>query len=217
MTAEQFHDAISSLPTEFIAQVDWRRAHPKKKQIPWGRFGALAASLGAVVLCGWLVTGMFHAGSKSADTTMHMESVAAQSREDMPMEAAPMEKETATGADGETLYPGITLLDTVEESLPRDSAENYQAPSQIQVIARREDLPVEVKLPEDWFESHDLVAFFLTGYPEAPTVLQVQNTEDRWEFQLPASNGEGRCWYLLLAAEKGLISPDQITLVFSDQ
>lgn len=217
MTAEQFHDAISGLPTELIAQVDWRRAHPKKKRIPWGRSAALAASLGAVVLCGWLITGIFHAGSKSADTTMHMESAAAQSREDMVMEAAPKEKVTATYTDGEILYPGITLLDIVEESLPRDSAENYQAPSRIQVITRREDLPVGADLSEDWFEDHDLVAFFLTGYPEAPTILQIQNTENRWEFRLPASNGEGRCWYLLLAAEKGLISPDQITLVFSDQ
>lgn len=211
MTAEQFHDALSLLPIELVEEADHCRQQPN---IPWGRYVGLAACLVLLLGCSWLVHGMFHAGGKSAEAILAdeaapqmLENVGAGSMDTaIPAEAAPEEG-----------TPGLSLLAVLEAPISTESSTNYQSPPQVQVIARGEELPMESDLPEDWFESCDLIAIFLPGYEEAPQPQDIWQEEDGWHLQFPAP-AEGtyaaKSWYVLLEAPKGLLTPDQIQVTF---
>lgn len=228
MTAEQFHDALTALPAELVAQADLRRSHPRTRR----RFVPLAAGLAAVLLCGFVVNGMFHGGGRATESAVLMEKEAAQGADSVADEAAPMEAapvappETAPipqpevgiaeDATSREPYPGVTLLTAVEATLPRDSAVNLQSPAQAQVIARKSDLPEALNLPEltaDWFENHDLLALFLQGYPEPPEILGMEQTG---QITLPAPRETEKAWYLLLQTPKAQFTQDQITLIFTE-
>lgn len=215
MTAEQFHDALSLLPMELVEEADRCRQQPKKRDIPWSRYAGLAACLVLLLGCSWLVHGMFHAGGKSAEAILTDEA-APQMRENVgagsvdtaiPAEAAPEE-----GA------PGLSLLAVLEAPISTESSTNYQSPPQVQVIAQAEEMPVDMDLPEGWFESYDLIAVFLTGYEEAPQPQDIWQEENLWyiQFPTPAEGAyEAKSWYILLEAPKGLLSPEQIQITNS--
>lgn len=205
MTAQQLHDAITGLPEDLVAQADWHRSHPRKRPVVWRKYAALAASLAAVVLCARLA--MAPGEKRSADTAM--ENAAAQIMEAAP--AMPAEGETAD-AD---LYPGITLLEVAQVEFLQDSALNTQASPALRLISREEELPIPLTLPEGWFDSHEVLALFLPDYADAPQILQIQKQEDGWEFTLsPATQGtQGKSWYILLATDKGLITPESVTII----
>ena len=52
MTAEQLQDALGLLPMDLIEEADALRRKPKKKPIPFRRWGALAACAVLVLGCG---------------------------------------------------------------------------------------------------------------------------------------------------------------------
>ena len=211
MTAEQFHDALSLLPMELVEEVDRRRQYPKKKPIPWGKYVGVAACLVLLLGCSWVVNGMFHAGSKATESALQEERDTGAIVAD---EAAPMEVPEAAPAAGE---PGLVFLTAVEEPVLADSSINYQSPPQVQVISQPEDLLVAADLPEGWFDSHDLVAIFLTGYAKAPQPLEILRDGDSWQVLFPAAqvSDQAKCWYVLLEAPKGQISPEQVHLSFA--
>lgn len=210
MTAEQFHDALSLLPMELVEEVDRRRQFPKKKPIPWGKYAGLAACLALLLGCSWVVNGIFHAGSKATESALQegWDTGAIAADEAAPAEAAP-----AAGK------PGLTFLAVAAAPVLTDSSINYQSPPQVQVISRVEDLPVAVDLPEGWFDSHDLVAIFLTGYAEVPQPLEILRDGDSWEILFPAAEREdtAKDWYVLLEAPKDQISPEQVHLTFAER
>lgn len=218
MTAEQFHDALTALPAELVAQADLRRSQPRARR----RFVPLAAGLAAVLLCGFMAEGVLR-GGRATESAVLTEKEAGQgfdssigsvADEAAPMEAAPIappEAEVAEDAASRELYPGVTFLSAVEVIPEEDSAVNHQSPAQ--VIARKADLPEALNLPElteDWFESHDLLALFLPGYPEPPEILAIQETE----ITLPAPQKAGKTWFLLLQTQKAQFTQEKITLVF---
>ena len=51
MNAEMLHDAIGLLPADLLAPVDTLRCAPRKRRVPWLRYGSIAACL-ALVLWG---------------------------------------------------------------------------------------------------------------------------------------------------------------------
>lgn len=217
MTAEQFHDALSLLPMELVEEADRRRQNPRKNPIPWGRYAGLAACLALLLGCTWLVHGMFHAGAKSTEAILADEA-APQMRENMAAGSVdtgtPAEVPEAEAAPEEGV-PGLSLLAVVEVPICSDSSANYQSPPQVQVISQAEDMPVETEMPEGWFESHDLIAIFLTGYEGAPQPLEIRQEEDGWCIQFPASDeasDTAKNWYVLLESPKGQISPEQIQI-----
>lgn len=212
MTAEQFHDALSLLPVELVEEVDRRRRVPGKKPIPWGKYVGLAACLVLLLGCTWVINGMFHAGSKATESVLQEAWDTGALTAD---EAAPMEVPEAAPAAGE---PGLTLLAVVEAPVLADSSINYQSPSRVQILSQADALPVAVDLPEGWFDSHDLVAIFLTGYAEAPQPLEILGEGDSWQIQFPAAEREDKAkdWYVLLEAPKGQISPEQVHLTFAE-
>lgn len=57
MTADKFHDAITLLPVDLVAQVDQKRMAPRPKNLRLQRYAAMAASL-AIILCSglWCLT-----------------------------------------------------------------------------------------------------------------------------------------------------------------
>ena len=210
MTAEQFHDAVSLLPMELVEEVDRRRRVPGKKPIPWGKYMSLAACLVLLLGCTWVVNGMFHAGSKATESALQEDRDTGAIAAD---EAAPMEAPEAAPAAGE---PGLTFLAVAAAPVLADSSTNYQSPPQVQIISRAEDLPVAMDLPEGWFDTHDLLAIFLTGYAEAPHPLEILRDGDGWQVLFPAAEEEhtAKDWYVLLEAPKGQISPEQVHLTF---
>lgn len=205
MTADQFHDALTLLPTELLAETDRLRRSPvKPRRIPYVRYAGLAASLAVVLFCGWFVSGMFHAkGASTAGSPL-------------VNEAAPQSPETALGIPEEgfdtaeapaVLCPGVVLLDTLEADSVSD------VPS-IQVIPSPNPLTEELELPGDWFDDHDLLLLQIPGTLEAPQLLSVQQQADRWVVLFPECPSGGESWYVLLEVEKGLIGEDQVDVGF---
>lgn len=221
MTAEKFHDALTLLPLDLVAEADRARQSPRKRRRHWGHYCALAASLTVVMLCGWFINEAFHAGSKSTDTALTNEAAiqlpapgAASGNADPADRATP---EDAPPEKGE-LYPGIALLAPVENLPDTNSAVNTSAPPPVRLLTGPEELPEGLILSENWFDSHDLLLFHFSGFPECPQLLDIQAEENVWYFLFPASGGEipaGKDWYLPVSVEKGLIAENaQLQVIF---
>lgn len=210
MTADQFHDALTLLPGELLAETDRLRRSPvKPRKIPFARYACLAASLAVVLFCGWFIHGMFHAKG-TASNEAAIQSAQGSWRADTFEAAAPESAETDTAAG--TLYPGITLLEAVEVPFPRDSAVSYAS---VSLVTAPEDLPEELELPEYPFCDHDLLVLRLTGSADAPRIISISRESGRWIFTFPDCPSGEKNWYLLLEVEKGLIDPEQVDVVFA--
>ena len=119
MTADKFHDALTLLPSDLIAEADAVRSR-RPKVLPLRRYAAMAASLALVLLCGAILTGRLmpvykeaateRAAPESADMSM-MEEIAQS-----PAEAAP-KWEPETGME-ETQAPSPETV-VLNPNLPR--------------------------------------------------------------------------------------------------
>ena len=69
MNAEQFHDALSSLPSDLIAETDALRSAPRVNGIAWRKWAALAACL-VLVASSALVVLRSGMGGNTKDTAM---------------------------------------------------------------------------------------------------------------------------------------------------
>ena len=69
MTADKFHDALTLLPSDLIAEADAVRSS-RPKVLPLRRYAAMAASLALVLLCGAILTGRLMPVYKEAATEM---------------------------------------------------------------------------------------------------------------------------------------------------
>ncbi len=59
MTSEKLHDALNLLPADLVAGTDALRTKPKKPQVHWQRWAAMAACLAVVLLAGTLFSRLF--------------------------------------------------------------------------------------------------------------------------------------------------------------
>ena len=59
MTSEKLHDALSLLPADLVAGTDALRTKPKKPQVHWQRWAAMAACLAVVLLAGTMFSRLF--------------------------------------------------------------------------------------------------------------------------------------------------------------
>lgn len=78
MTAEKFHDALTLLPADLVAEADKKRSG-KPKILPWKRYAAMAACFALVLCSGWFCMRLF--GPKGAT----------ESRKEAAAEAAVMQ------------------------------------------------------------------------------------------------------------------------------
>ena len=86
MTSEKLHDALNLLPADLVAGTDALRTKPKKPQVHWQRWAAMAACLAVVLLAGTMFSYFFgHMGSSKTAAAV---------------DKAPMSIEEAAPADG---------------------------------------------------------------------------------------------------------------------
>lgn len=87
MTAEKFHDALTLLPADLIAEAD-RKRRERPRVIPWKRYAAMAACFALVLCSSWFALLMFEGmGGSSKETAA-----------EAPAEAAVMMGETRAAA-----------------------------------------------------------------------------------------------------------------------
>lgn len=71
MTSEKLHDALNLLPADLVAETDALRTQPKKPQVHWQRWAAMAACLAVVLLAGTMFSHIFgHMGSSKTSAAM---------------------------------------------------------------------------------------------------------------------------------------------------
>ena len=128
MNAEQFHDALSLLPSDLIAETDKLRASPKSRVIPWKRWASLAACLVLIFGCGWAVvrSGLLGFSGGSTKTASFDEAAA----ECAPQEPAAMysNQKTTEAAQGTndssvSLAPQEDLTDNAPADANREMEE----------------------------------------------------------------------------------------------
>lgn len=106
MTSEKLHDALNLLPADLVAETDALRTQPKKHQVHWQRWAAMAACLAVVLLAGTMFSHFFgHMGSSKT--------AAAVDKAQMSVAEAP---------DQENAAPNF---DTVEEAAPADGGHTH--------------------------------------------------------------------------------------------
>ena len=107
MTSEKLHDALNLLPADLVAETDALRTKPKKRQVHWQRWAAMAACLAVVLLAGTTMFSYFfgHMGSSSPAAAV---------------DKAPMS--IAEAADQKNAAPNF---DTVEEAAPADGGHTH--------------------------------------------------------------------------------------------
>lgn len=106
MTSEKLHDALSLLPADLVAETDALRTKPKKHQVHWQRWAAMAACLAVVLLAGTMFSYFFgHMGSSKTTAAA---------------DKAPMS--IAEAADQKNAAPNF---DAIEEAAPADGGHTH--------------------------------------------------------------------------------------------
>ena len=106
MTSEKLHDALNLLPADLVAGTDALRTKPKKPQVHWQRWAAMAACLAVVLLAGTMFSHFFgHMGSSKTS--------AAEDKAQMSIAEAAAQKNTAPN------------FGSVEEAAPADGGHTH--------------------------------------------------------------------------------------------
>ncbi len=186
MTAEKFHDALTQLPMDLVAEADQIRRNPGKK-LQIQKFLAVAACFALVLGSYAILVTMPCGGSGAPKSASTMESAA-----EAPAQASLREEQfradTAAGA-----MLGVTYLEIpVELAVPTvHFAESWEQMQEILGNSGRE---------ESWFDSHDVIVIFTYG---DVVVAGMEKTDGIWEIFLEDGRA-GNC--ILIDVEKGLIS-----------
>lgn len=236
MTADRFHDALTLLPADLVAQTDAKRRQ-KRKRIPWLRYGALAACCALVmagsVCAAMLLTPKGETESLKASPAEAPALAAPQQEEAAAEEAAvseapandlPAVVERSMNTSG-TLHPGIGSILTVETPLnmhttacftsdPRVTLltgaadwADYSSAEKNQRLLLEELKPLMEDYDDSWFLNHDLLLIALCG-TTGGEVTAAGETDGTWEITIaPAPGGDTAGTHILLELEKGLI-PD---------
>lgn len=120
MTSEKLHDALNLLPADLVAETDALRTQPKKRQVHWQRWAAMAACLAVVLLAGTMFSRFFgHMGSSNSSAAV---------------DKAPMS--IAEAADQKNAAPNF---DAIEEAAPADGGHNHAPADEPESTSGTED------------------------------------------------------------------------------
>ncbi len=238
MTADRFHDAISLLPGDLIAEADRRRSG-RPKTLRWKRCAAMAACFVLILFAGRFGAAILapKGGIGATESAVAI---------DVPAAAAPMEVLTEAAADEE---PAANAASTQEQSasesysIQRDALEdgltsgflnadwiqtpygdaaNYASASCVTLIPSREALDAYAQQ-----EAQDRTAMLEhASYREEgwfdrydlvavrlpmtePELLRIRESEDGWTIVLPEPGQKAQSYHLLLTVEKGLVSDEE--------
>ena len=120
MTSEKLHDALNLLPADLVAGTDALRTKPKKPQVHWQRWAAMAACLAVVLLAGTLFSRLFGRMGSSKTT-------AAVDQFQMFVAEAP---------DRENAAPNF---DAIEEAAPADGGHTHAPAGEPETTGGTED------------------------------------------------------------------------------
>ena len=241
MTGEQFHDALTLLPADLIAQADKLRCR-KPKVIPWKKYAALAACL-AVLLCGAVVS----RNMRSVTMTETMSAAAPASAEEAAAEdaaavdAAPR-MEAAKGSP--EAAPSNAMADNgvdftcVETPVNRNSTACYAHGPSAAVLTSPEELEAYCakwssgyqldaltaacqSYDKLWFASNDLLLIPLVSVPAGQSCIVTEMTLQNGACDITiALTGEETeeiaNYHILVPIEKGAVSDaGKVTLHFA--
>ena len=131
MTSEKLHDALSLLPADLVAETDALRTKPKKHQVHWQRWAAMAACLAVVLLAGTLFSRLFGRMGSSKTTAavdqFQMFVAEAPDRENAAPESAALGEEKADRPDDDHTHapadePATVTLDGSAHTIPGSDA-----------------------------------------------------------------------------------------------
>lgn len=120
MTSEKLHDALNLLPADLVAGTDVLRTKPKKSQVHWQRWAAMAACLAVVLLAGTMFSRLF--GPKGSSKTA------------AAVDKAPMF--IAEAADQKNAAPNF---DAIEEAAPADGGHTHAPADEPETTGGTED------------------------------------------------------------------------------
>lgn len=234
MTVEQLHDAIGLLPGDLLAETDRLRQAPRPpKRVLWKPVLAMAACL-ALVLTGWFwwfqpkgstggtadyaalqaapAAGAPENGAAAEEAPAQADEAAPFRSESMVTDSQPFPDWVSTPRlTGEAGEPAAVLLQS-----PQDW-QDYQTQMGEQFDLTELDSWLSA-LDESWFESQDLALIRVEQIPAGtqPQITAITQEAGTLTVEIPRYDvsGDGTCWHILVAVEKGsLDSGDQISLV----
>lgn len=208
MTAEQLQDALGLLPMDLIEEADALRRKPKKKPIPFRRWGALAACAVLMLGCGMFAMQMGLLRGKSAMDKAAMQECAPEAP------AAPAEEECDCAES-------IILPDEENRLMPTIGT----APVRIdEVVYLRSDIPAVftelLKSAEDakafcagynkdWFREFDLLLISLPGVASVSDLSVGQGSSPtHWEIRITEEEPAEDTLLILIPVQKGHIPMD---------
>lgn len=195
MTGEQFHDVLTLLPADLIAQADELRCR-KRKIIPWKRYAALAACFAVVLFSAAVYRSV---QQKNANTEMAAAASFAAMRdtEDAAAEDAAAPRDAAQGVP-ETAAPNAMAdsgihFTCVETPVNVHTTASFVHGPSATGITSREELDAYLSkwdrlylldtlrdacgsYDEDWFASHDLLLIPLDGVPAGQSCTVTEMT-----------------------------------------
>ena len=211
MNAEQFHDALTLLPEDLVAQADKFRSR-RPKIIPWKRYATVAACFAVL-----MTSAVFVYSRKSAPTEMVAASYSA-AKQEMADAAPQMEATAAEAPMVGTAGTGLGLFQT--PSLPNVAEIDRSAT----IITSRSELETyftemekyyqldELEdactfYGEDWFAQNDLLLIPVDSVSPSCTVTDVVLADGVCEVTLTGEKTEeGTSFHIVLPVAKGAVT-----------
>lgn len=234
MTGEQFHDALTLLPADLIAQADEYRCR-KPRIIPLKRCAAVAACF-AVLLCSAAVYQNFR--QKNAITEMAAAPYSImQDTDAAPAEAPRLEAAKRTPAAGSASPEdnGISFI-CVETPVNVHTTASFVHGAPVTVAVSREELDDYLSKWErlylldslgdacaiydrDWFASHDLLLIPMDCVAGPCTVTDMELSDGicRVTIDIGGEEAEEQTnYHILLPVEKNAVpAPENITIIYN--
>lgn len=234
MTGEQFHDALTLLPADLIAQADEYRCR-KPRIIPLKRCAAVAACF-AVLLCSAAVYQNFR--QKNAITEMAAAPYSVMQDTDAAAAEAPrLEAAKGTSASGSAAAEdnGISFVCVETPYNPHNTA-CYAHGAAVTVVASRGELDDYLSKWDrlylldalrdacaiydgDWFDSHDLLLIPIDCVAGPCTVTDMEISNGICQVIIDMSGEEGNTqtnYHILLPVEKNaVLAPENITIIYN--
>lgn len=233
MTGEQFHDALTLLPADLIAQAGEYRCR-KPKIIPWKQYMSIAACF-AVLLCAASIYQNFR--QKNAISEMAavpysvMQDAEAAVAETPRLEAA----KRAPAAGSAVAEENDISFVCVETPMNVHTTASFVHGAPVTVAVSREELDGYLSKWErlylldplrdtcaiydgDWFVSHDLLLIPIDCVTGSCTVTDMEISDGICQVTIDTGSGEGdnqTNYHILLPMEKNAITtPGNITVIY---
>lgn len=227
MTGEQFHDALTLLPADLIAQADEIRCR-KPKILPWKRYAAIAACL-AVLLC----SAVLFRNTRQESVTTEMAVSFSAMREETAEDAGAPRIEAAQGVSPNAAADTAIAFICVETPYRPNAAAIDCTASILTSQSELDDYFTEMShyyqldtlqdacgvYDESWFASNDLLLIPADGVSGSCTVSDVSCQDGKCAVTLFISEdsaAEPTNYRAVIPLEKDAVSaPANITIIYN--